>query len=430
MLPFEETFKKAKSVLILGFGKEGRATYAFLRKYFPNLQTGIADRNTALAKEPLTASLHLGKDYLKAISGYEIVMKSPGVFLENVQEKEKAKITSQTDLVLQAFSKKIIGITGTKGKSTTASLVYHLLKKTGKHALLMGNIGFPAFNFIEEIEKADWIVYELSAHQLEMVHASPHIAVLLNVFPEHLDYFRTYEQYRKAKMNIFYFQQPGDSAFCGEDIPEATGCETIEEELNASQPDNLLQLSGLAGEHNLRNIQVAFRVLQKLGTPPEDLPPALAGFQALPHRLEYLGNFGGVSFYNDSISTVPQATIAAVKSIPQVDTLILGGFDRGIDYSELVAFLAKTPIKNFFFLGKAGERMLQLFGHWNTHKNLLLVNSLQDVFAKMVQLPKVSCCLLSPAAASYDQFHNFEHRGDLFKQLAIEYGKGREVPPE
>jgi len=424
MLPFKEIFTEGKSVLILGFGKEGRSSYHFMRKHFPGCKTAIADRNKAIAHEGLPVSLHLGEDYLKAICDYDLVIKSPGISLGDLPESSKSKITSQTDLFLRFYGKQTIGITGTKGKSTTASLIFHLLNKTGRKATLMGNIGLPAFDFIEKIDTGEHIVYELSAHQLETTHSSPHIAVLLNLYPEHLDYFGSFEKYRQAKLNIFRFQQPGDSAFCGEAIQDAVRyCKTAKDLLQHLNHAELLQRAGLKGKHNLENVLLAFQVLQKLGIPFADLPEALSGFQALPHRMEYVGNFGGVTFYNDSISTVPQSAVAAVNSIAGVDTLILGGFDRGLDYTRFVDFLEKSGIKNFFFLGKAGERMFQLFQLRNTHKNLMPVKSLQEVFRRLKQLPDLSCCLLSPAAASYDQFHNFEHRGDLFKKLAVGFGK-------
>ncbi len=423
MLSFNEIFSEGKSVLILGFGKEGRSTYHFLSKYFPGCNTAVADRNTALADENLPIPMYLGDNYLQAIKDYDVVMKSPGISMEGIPGNLKSKITSQTDLFLRAYGRQTIGVTGTKGKSTTVSLIYHLLNKTGKKAILMGNIGLPAFDFLKKIDADDLIVYELSAHQLEFVHSSPHVAVLVNLFPEHLDHFGTFERYKQAKLNIFRFRQPCDYAFCGDQLDELTGvCESVTEVEkafgNSLKPEELLQNSGLKGNHNLKNILLAFAVLHRLGSPLEMLPQALAGYNALPHRLEYVGEFGGIDFYNDSISTVPQSTIAAVKSIEKVDVLILGGFDRGLDYTVLVTFLLKTGIKYFFFLGKAGERMLTLFNTMDNNKNLYPVDDLAAVFYRLQSLPDISCCLLSPAAASYDQFYNFEHRGDLFKKLA------------
>ncbi len=423
MLPFESVFEKKKSVLILGFGREGRSTYRFLKKNYPGLSLAIADRDPDIAGERLPVTCHLGKDYLKYVSEYDLVIKSPGVKLEGAMQTLPKRFTSQTDLFLQEFGSQTIGVTGTKGKSTTASLLYHLLLKTGRKPVLLGNIGVPAFDFLEHVREGQTIVYELSAHQLEGVHCSPHRAVLLNIFPEHLDYFGDFEKYKQAKLNIFRFQKTGDLAYCGEPVKTDFPC--MQAGGGGAQVDGqkVLQYAHLRGNHNLENILLAFRVMQGFGTPLDELTEALIGFQPLPHRLEYVGRYGGVDFFNDSISTVPQSTLAAVKSIPETDTLILGGFDRGLDYKELVAFLMASKVEHFFFLGKAGGRIFELFGGHESRKKLFRVKTLDEIFVVLKDLPEVSCCLLSPAAASYDQFHNFEHRGDRFKELAKSFAR-------
>ncbi len=421
MLPFEPVFEKHKSVLILGFGREGRSTLRFLKRHYPGVRLGVADRNRNIAREDLPVTCHLGDDYLKHIGEYDLIIKSPGVKVEHIPPRLQDRFTSQTDLFLRAYGRQTIGVTGTKGKSTTVSLLYHLLLKMGRKALLMGNIGLPAFDFIEQIRGDETIVYELSAHQLEMVHSSPHRAVLLNVFPEHLDYFGSFQKYRQAKMNIFRFQKAGDLAFCGRPEELSFPClsgDGLETQIDGEQ---LLQTGNLRGIHNLKNVLLALRVLQSFGFSPDALAEALKGFRPLPHRLEYVGRFGKTDFYNDSISTVPQSTVAAVKSIPETDALILGGYDRGLDYRELVDFLLASGVQHFFFLGEAGHRMLKLFQQAQTEKGLWPVADLSAVFGHLRLLPEVKCCMLSPAAASYDQFHNFEHRGDRFKALAAAF---------
>ena len=423
MLPFDKVFSRVGSVLILGFGREGRSSYAFLKKYYPQLAIGVADSNEALDAKGVEAAIHLGSGYLQALANYDLILKSPGVRLESIDPRLEKRISSQTDIFLEAYGRQTIGVSGTKGKSTTVSLIYHLLQKSGRKAVLLGNIGKPAFDFIDRIDGDVQVVYELSAHQLERVRHSPHRGVLLNIFPEHLDYFSSYAHYRQAKLNLFCYQKSGDYAFCGEGLPDVDfPCITasgLEEKFSTKM---LLQKAGLRGSHNLKNILLSFKVLESMGTPLQALPEMLEGFRSLPHRLEFVGTFGGVAFYNDSISTVPQSAIVAIKSIPETDTLILGGYDRGLDYQGLAEALAASAVKNFFFLGKAGERMLPLFQKAGKDKKLLPATDLCDVFEQLKKLPDVRCCLLSPAAASYDQFHNFEHRGDLFKSLAREFG--------
>ncbi len=428
----------ATKVLILGYGKEGRSTYSFLRKKFPELLLGIADLNSEIANYSELVNdnrleLFLGRDYLSSLNHFDIIIKSPGVNIGSVDNDLFAKITSQTDLFLQCYADQVIGVTGTKGKSTTVSLVKHFLEADGKKVLLIGNIGVPAFDIIGAIEKDTIVVYELSAHQLEYLKKSPHIAVLLNVFPEHLDYFSSYNDYRKAKFNICKFQTKNDCLIIHEshrndqDLPESTGPGSVENgdikkrivEISDKRARISIQDSPLSGDHNLVNIEVALTAIEELGCDVEVALNSLKNFKNLSHRLENVGEFGGIRFINDSISTVPESTIAAVKSIKNVDTLILGGYDRGLDYSKLVEFIQTSNVRNFIFLGKAGDRMFDEFKGDNS-KNLFKASSIENAFEIIVQkTAKGSICLLSPAAASYDQFHNFEHRGDTFKALAI-----------
>jgi len=422
----KKVFQPKSKVLILGFGKEGRSTFSFLRKYFPDIRIGIADSNEKLSWEnKLPAVLHLGTRYLEAIDAYDWVIKSPGVRLPTLSKEQLQKMSSQTDLFLQVYGKQTVGVTGTKGKSTTSSLIFHLLKQTGRKALLMGNIGLPAFDFIEKIDAETTLVYELSAHQLRYVHHSPHIALLLNIFPEHLDFFEDFDHYRTAKKNIFLYQNANDIAICGQDIAEID-CLYLGEIIMETEtifgknirPEELLEKSGLKGRHNLKNVLIASKTASILRLKSDEILNALSGFKALAHRLEFIGSFGGIRFYNDSIATIPQATIAAVKSLENIDALILGGFDRGLDYTGLIDFLSVSQIDNFFFLGKAGMRMLELFKKKESTQTLIPVKDMAEIFQYLSNSQTIHSCLLSPAAASYDQFHNFEHRGDWFKSLA------------
>ena len=429
---FNSFFSGKRRVLILGFGKEGRSTFRFLQKYYPELQVGIADQNGNLKDEKeVPAHLHLGEDYLKVVKDYDLIIKSPGVFMGSYYDEMAGKITSQTEIFLHIFGNQIIGITGTKGKSTTSTLVYHLIKSSGRDALLLGNVGSPAFDSIEKIKDETLIVYELSAHQLEHVHHSPHIATIINIFPEHLDYFKDQNTYQSAKLNIFKFQKKDDIALCG--MPVETYCDfytmkTPREEIETLlgrdiSGSQLLEMAHLKGQHNLGNLLLALRVVQSAGIPAKEIYRYLATFQPLPHRLEHIGRFGDIDFYNDSISTVPQSTMAAIVSLEHLDALILGGFDRGLDYSELVDFLRESDVSHFFFLGQAGKRMYDLFQSKTSHKRLYAVKHLEEVFDILTKIPQIKICLLSPAAASYDQFTNFEHRGEHFRMLAQHFSK-------
>jgi len=430
-------FSGISQILILGSGREGRSTFQLIRKYLPDIELSIADRDEKIQIEPFDDSskvlFYTGDNYLDALNYFRLAIKSPGIKLSEDSRDDECQVTSQTELFLEFYRDQVIGVTGTKGKSTTASLIYHLLNEAGKEVLLLGNIGVPAFDLVEKIAKNTTVVFELSAHQLQNIEVSPHIAVLLNIYPEHLDHFGSITSYHDAKMNIAMFQKPGDKLIVPEglygSIPQSCESEkiiindasvaAITEELDFSR----IKLKGV---HNQFNIAVATATAQLFNIGIKQLINSIYSFESLPHRLEYVGNFGDVDFYNDSISTIPESTIAAVRAIPAVRTLILGGFDRGLDYSQLVKYLKTTTIRNFIFLGIAGEKMLSFFkNNPNPDQYLYKVSSLEEAFPIIVEnTPKDSVCLLSPAAASYDQFHNFEHRGSHFKQLAMNIKKG------
>jgi len=430
---FLKTRIPEKKVLLLGFGKEGQSTFSFFVKYLPAFKFSIADANPSLVGHPLLGnfdknSLFLGDNYQSCLNEFDFIIKSPGVNIKN-SWKVESKLTSQTNLFLRYFKDIIIGVTGTKGKSTTSSLIHHILTKAGINSVLLGNIGLPSFDMIALLKEDSLVVFELSAHQLEFVNVSPRIAVLLNIFPEHLDYFHDIISYSHAKENIFKFQSEDDTIVVHEILSPLL--RDLPSQIKYFGPDKPKMKRGqikaltnssiaLPGKHNLLNIKVALMVVEQFGVGFDIAIQYLSDFKTLPHRLEYVGNFQGIDFYNDSISTVPESTIAAVETLENVDTLILGGFDRGLDYSKLVNFLSDSTISNYFFLGKAGESMKMKFDQMNLKDiRLIQISTLEEAF-KII--PKITAqeriCLLSPAAASYDQYHNFEHRGDTFKLFA------------
>ena len=423
-----------KKVLILGFGKEGQSSFSLFKRHLPDIQLVIADRNPGINELPILldtedVNIFSGEDYLDAVAEADEVIKSPGVKIPEEVLQGKQHIYSQTDLFIHFYREQIIGVTGTKGKSTTATLIYHILNKVGKNVLLLGNIGVPAFEKVEQITNDDLIVFELSAHQLESATASPHIAVLLNIFPEHLDYFKDFEAYKRAKENIFRYQTNEDFLILLEAFNSPTGslkptAFSFDDEKNVRRIKDHIkenqQKIPLAGVHNQLNISAAILVAELVGISVSESLSSLQDFQSLPHRLEYVGKIQDIHFYNDSISTVPESAIAAVSTFENVDTIILGGYDRGLDYAGLVDFLMTSNISNFIFLGKAGKVMLDLFNQKKEEDfRLIQVASLEEAFPFIFKHTKPGAiCLLSPAASSYDQFHNFEHRGDTFRELA------------
>lgn len=367
MLELNTIFKRlrGKRILILGFGREGKSSLAFLQKFLPHASIGVADKNQKAFDDLITNSsnpiaTYSGEDYIDAVKNYDIVIKTPGISLKD-KNVDLSKITSQTDLFLEAFHNQIIGVTGTKGKSTTSTLIYHLLKESGRDAILAGNIGIPIFDVIEKISKRSIIVFELSAHQLQFIHRSPHIGILLNVFEEHLDHFGTFEAYRNAKFNIISNMDETDWAVTNDEFSYEAS-KLMLRSLNYLYYDFDIDWNNvpLKGEHNKSNVKAALCAIHAFGVPVDDVIPYLYTFKPLEHRQEFVGTFHGISFYNDSISTIPQAAIAAVKTIKNVNFLLLGGFDREIDYTPLVDFLVKNPIEHILYTGKAGARMYQM----------------------------------------------------------------------
>ncbi len=425
---FKEVIGEYNSILILGFGKEGRSSYNFLRGYFKDIHLTIADINSNLKSDSTLCkdeniTLLLGENYQEKLDDFDLIIKSPGVKIINLSDSIIKKISSQTDLFLKCYKDRVIGVTGTKGKSTTSSLVKHMLSFCGKNSILLGNIGVPAFEMIPEIKNNSIIVYELSAHQLEFVNFSPHIAILLNIFPEHLDYFDTLKDYVKAKENIFRYQNNNDIliTYSGSDGISNLNHGNVKYFNDKFELTDLELNNGslpLKGDHNVLNIKAALLAISAAGANINNAMESLRSFERLPHRLEYIGEFAGIKFVNDSISTIPQSTIEALKTYENVDTLILGGYDRGLEYNYLSDFLLKSRVSRMIFLGNAGKRMYELLSG-RTDKELFISGSMEDAFKVIASnTKKGGICLLSPAAASYDQFHNFEHRGDTFKLLA------------
>jgi UDP-N-acetylmuramoylalanine--D-glutamate ligase len=317
--------------------------------------------------------------------------------------------------------------------------------------ILVGNIGIPPFDLYDNIDRNTKIVCEVSSHQLQYIQASPHISVLLNLYQEHLDHYNSYEDYQQSKWNITRYQNEDDYFVFNADhdllnqlwnnaeiirkfypfsasIPQKQGCYIHENWIcfNGKKFYDCSEPRYLKGEHNLLNIMAAINVCKICQVDDDVIRAGIAYFKGLPHRLEYVGTFCDITFYNDSISTIPEATIAAVKSLENVQTLILGGFDRGIDYSKLVDFLIQHPIQNIIFIGEAGKRIKkQILETPQLAKDSMNFFDAEN-YDEVVDLAfnvteKNHICLLSPAAASYDMFKNFEYRGEYYKNRIINH---------
>ena len=402
-------------MLVAGYGREGKSAERLIRKLVPEVHYTIAMKVEDGKWIDIDGKWH--EEW-----PFDMVIKSPGI--PNFQFPIlDFQLTSLTDLFLQVYGDMTIGITGTKGKSTTSSLIHHLLPGS----ILAGNIGIPLFDILDDLCEDSIVVAELSCHQLENIHRGPHVAVLLNLFQEHLDHYENYLGYKMAKMQIALRQHSGDHFFYCTDNEELNLLVKsyelrVKSELHPysiSDIDDtekaLLEACPLEGEHNRSNALVACRVASLVTRQPiSTFISRLSTFKGLRHRMEKVGVYQGITWYDDSISTIPAAAIAAVRALGRVDTLILGGFDRGIDYTPLVDFLQENPIPNLVFVGIAGRRIQQMLPTLPTH-------IVEDDYTKIVpwcaeHTAQGGVVLLSPAAASYDAFKNFEVRGDFFRE--------------
>ncbi len=419
-----------KNVLILGFGREGKSTCNFLKKHAECASITIADSRMIDGVDGVL--LKCGKDYQKDIEKYDIIIKSPGIVLENANEKLLSKLTSQTELFFMCYRNQIIGITGTKGKSTTSTLIYHILKSKSDNCILMGNIGIPSFDMLDNIDENTVIVYELSCHQLEYTKISPKTAVLLNLYPEHLDHYGTYEKYTAAKENIYRYQKNGDLLVCNADIlPKAYNGKLMSITMTGKNAD--ITVDGrniclgtenvhigeentlLVGNHNVFNIAVCYAICREYGVKKEEFLSYLKTYKPLAHRLEYLGEKDGIKYYDDSISTICETTIQALESLKNVGSVIIGGMDRGIDYTPLVEYMKTADVDNIILIPDTGNRICKMLSHTDVKADVVSADSLKEAVEKAKTITqKGKVCIMSPAAASYGFFKNFEERGEAF----------------
>lgn len=443
---FAEYIRKltaGKTVCILGFGREGKSTYRILEKYCSPKAVAIADLNPVdRSSGGISENVELicGEAYQDCLDRFDMVFKSPGIVLKKSPVELKCEVTSETQIFFTVFREQIIGITGTKGKSTVTSLIYHLLKESGKDCRIAGNIGIPVFDIAEGINDETTVVCELSCHQLEYMTVSPKYAVFLNLYEEHLDHYGTMENYYNAKKNIYLHQDSCDVLWCSsdirtDDIPSvAVTVSNSDKDADVFVENGVVRDSGdgeyhiptdrikLLGTHNHYNIAVAWDVCRDM-VGEEDFTSALCSFDPLSHRLEYVDTVRGIRWYDDSISTACATAVSALQSVPQPGTILIGGMDRGIDYSTLVDFLSDFDVR-VICMEESGRRvydMIQAHESFNAPGRVHCVPHLEDAVSLAAEItPEGMSCVMSPAAASYGIFKNFEERGDAFKKLVSE----------
>jgi len=439
---------KNKQIAIMGFGKEGKSSYNFIRRYLKNQTITLLDKldilkNNEYLKNDKNLNIITGENYLENLDKYDLIIKSPGIALLDIDTKElENKLTSQLQLILEINRQNIIGITGTKGKSTTSSLIYSVIKNQHENTFLLGNIGNPIFDYIEQFDDNSILVIEMSSHQLEFIQNSPHIGVILNLYQDHLDHTGTLEKYHNDKMNMFKFQNENDIAiYDGQNnyLIDLINKNNYKSKLhtfkvndtnsNIYTLDNKIyfdnkiiydgnQKRNLIGSHNLKNIMVTLLISQLLNLNIEKTVKQINEFKPLEHRLELVGTYNNITYFNDTIATIPEATINGINGLEKVDTLIFGGMDRNIDYNNFIDFLQNSNISNLIGLKETGHKICKILQDKNVNKNIYLVESIDeavDIADKTTK--KDHICLLSPAASSYNKFKNFEEKGNYYKKV-------------
>lgn len=440
---------KRQKIAILGFGREGKAILKFLQKspqYPKAVRLGLGrgaeivifDHNPKTAV-PRSMRAILGKDALQWLHGFKLLFRSPGIpyltpEIQHVLE-EGAKCSSATKLFFELAPCRIVGVTGTKGKGTTATLIYNILKAAGRDAHLVGNIGTPALQTLPKLKKTSIAVFELSSFQLQDLDTSPDVAVVLDIFPDHMDSHRSFEEYLNAKMHIARHQKSrdrvfyvSDNAFSAKAASEGRGKKIAvsSDGFSLFLPTDLK----IPGPHNFKNAVMAATVTRALGVKNDVIVETVKKFRGLPHRLELVREIkrknATIRFYDDSAGTNPQTAAAAVRSFTEPVILIAGGKDKNLDYAPLREVIAASPnVKAIMLIGENKRKIHDaLHGSIKDESGITEYKNLADAVHAAYQFTKRhtltakrSVVVFSPAAASFDMFRDYAERGDAFKKI-------------
>ncbi len=452
-----------KRVAVWGYGREGRAALSVLRRYFPNQSIALfcseAEAKDVGARFIAPGSLHEeekngrneshpcegGIDVVTtppdaaALSRFDVVVKSPGIspYREPYLSAEKAgvRFTSGTAIwFAERANARTICVTGTKGKSTVTALIAHLLRAGGRRVALAGNIGLPLLELLEVDREPEWWVIELSSFQTRDFDGAPTIAVVNNVYEEHLDWHLTRDRYAADKLRIaknaqrlvVNAAQPELAGLARADLRNAfnrnEGWHVRDAAIwRGDRAVLALDEIPLPGEHNALNVCAALAAIDAAGENAESLASHVAAFKALPHRLQPLGARDGIDYVNDSISTTPYAAIEALRAVGERRaTILVGGYDRGVDWMPFVDFVARHPPSAIVTMGANGDAIAAaLGGIAHPGFELKAVRTLAEAFACARAFATAGgAILLSPGAPSFDQFNDYTERGREFARLA------------
>lgn len=469
---------KSKHVGVLGLGVNNLQVTAFL--VGKGAQVTVRDRNVAV-KENFAKNYpdlvdkiewEIGERILLNLKKFDLILRSPSIpyLTHEIQQAGKAgvEISSQTKLFFELCPAKIIGITGTKGKGTTATLTYQLLKfgyKKG-NVYLAGNIGLDPFQFIEDLNEEDLVILELSSFQLQDLTKSPQIAVVLNVTPDHLNHHQNFNEYLSAKSNILKFQKPEDLAIINLNIPanqvlpsltpakvmgiktyipsrESAWVDTSDEDevvfLQRDEEMESFSIKGrkLLGAHNLENILPSALIAYIFEVPTKDMQRIIKDFVGLEHRLSFVGRFAEVDFYNDSIATTPETCLVAMQTFAgRRIHLLAGGLDKGQDYSKIAFEMVERCATISILPGQASPRLIKALKKAISRtgsKCLILDKAGEPWMPKILSgiqphLRPGDVVLLAPTASTYGgvPFANYKERGESFT-LAVKERYGSQI---
>lgn len=431
-----EAYNDTMKIAIAGYGQEGAANYRYWKAKGDDVT--IFDDKTPSMPLPEGAHAVCEPGATSRISGFDLIIRTAG--LSPARLPAGAKTWSGTREFFEKCPATIIGVTGTKGKGTTSSMITEILRAAHRTVHLIGNIGTPAIEELAKVQKDDIVVFELSSFQLWDLERSPHIAVVLGVEPDHLDVHVSYENYIAAKTNIAAHQKDGDlmiykasnrmSSFIaersqGKHVSYGDGGNVTVRDGFFYYGDNKLcatSVMQVPGAHNIENACAAIAAVWPYVQEVETIAHGLGNFTGLPHRIEKVRTLDGVTYYDDSFSSAPPATVVAVQAFTAPIILILGGYDRGIDLLPLARSLAHTSnIKKILCIGATREKLAAAFDAAEEKRYEMMDTT---DFASIVKHAREiatsgDVVLLSPGAASFDMFKNFTERGEKFKEIVM-----------
>ena len=441
---------KNKKVLVVGLGRSGVASAFFLQEHGAKVIVSDSKSEAQLQNEVPALldrgiSIEAGRHGERTFRDQDLIVVSPGVPSDQPQLQHARTlgipVIGEVELAFRFLQGKVLAITGSNGKTTTTTLVGEILAKSGKKMLVGGNIGTPVISLASQSTPESLVVLEVSSFQLESIQQfRPWIAAILNITPDHLDRHHTFEAYVDAKARIFENQQAGDLGVLNADDPTCVGLKSkvkgpllwfsrkqrVESGAFLAGDQIVFRQNGqeqpvlgrsdiqLKGEHNLENVLAAVSMTMAAGCTPQQVRQAVQEFRAVEHRLEQVSTINGVTFYNDSKATNVDATVKALESFPGNIHIILGGKDKGSDYSVLNPLL-RERVKRVYLIGAASDKIAsQIAGATTLVRSGTLERAVHQAFDAAASGDVV---LLAPACASFDQFENYEHRGRVFKEL-------------